>query len=147
MQVRLQLWFEDGDSCHPIDSKGKGIMGAYFKLVNLTKREVVRRGAVAEDGSMSTCGWYTGLEDTGPALARLCMTRWAGDRVALLSDSWATTTDEGLWQKAEKFKLLLAIKSHRESGRVEIEICETGSSEKAWDSAVPRRSLPPKARP
>jgi len=119
-------------------------MGAYFKLVNLTKREVARRGAVAEDGSIGTFGWYTGLEDAGPALARLCMTRWAGDKVAVLSDHWATTADDGLWYKAEKFKLLLAITSGGITERVKVEIYETGSSEKAWDSAVPRRSLPSK---
>lgn len=144
MQLRLQFWFEGGNGWHLTSIKGMGTMGAYFKLANLTKREVVRRGAVGEDGSIGTCGWYTGLEDTGPALARLCMTRWAGDKVAVLSDSWATTTDEGLWQKSEQFKLLLAIASGGEFERVEVAIHETGSSEKAWDSAVPRRSLPSK---
>lgn len=111
-------------------------MGAYFKFVNLTKKEVVRGGAFGEDGRLAINGWYTHLENMGPALAHLCMTRWAGDQVAVVCDSWATTADEKLWSESENFGLLLAVCSLNEFGAIEVEIHETSTSESAGYIAV-----------
>lgn len=106
-------------------------MGAYFKFVNLTKKEVVRQGAMEKDGSVHARGWYTHVENMGPALAHLCMTRWAGDKVAVVSDSWATTADKDLWQRSEKFPLLLAVCSLNQFGTIQVEIHATGMREES----------------
>jgi hypothetical protein len=109
--------------------KDKCTMGANFKFVNLTKKEVVRSGAMDKDGSIRVRGWYTHVENMGPALAHLCMTRWAGDKVAVVCDSWATTADKDLWQRSEKFSLLLAVYSLNQFGTIHVKIHATGMRE------------------
>ncbi len=104
-------------------------MRTHFKLVNLTKKEVVRSGVKNEDGSIRVRGWYNHVENTGPALAHLCMTRWAGDKVAVVCDSWSTTADKDLWQRSEKFPLLLAVCSLNQFGSIHVEIRATGMRE------------------
>jgi hypothetical protein len=111
--------------------KDKDIMGMYFKLVNLTKKEVVRSGVKKEDGSARVWGWHTDLENMGPPLAHLCMTRWAGDKIIVACDSRSNIEDIKLWEKSEEFHLLLAVNSRDQYGNNRVEIHATGSPERS----------------